>query len=131
MASWGPAVTASLEAAAANGDPSAEVYRRLFARDPRFEALFVRDVQGQVRGHMLQEALDALLRLADGEPLGRQMLRAEAVNHEGLDVPRDAFPLLYVALAETVRDLAGAAWTAEFAAAWEAAVAEVTALTRA
>lgn len=50
------AVIESLKAAAGQGDPGPAIYVRLFAAFPELDALFVRDRDGSVRGHMLAQS---------------------------------------------------------------------------
>ncbi len=57
----------SLETLAARvGDPTAQVYARLFAAYPDAQALFVGDRTGAARGEMLAQAVGALLDIAEG-----------------------------------------------------------------
>lgn len=41
------------------------------------------------------------------------------MTHAGYDVPPETFRLFFGMLAATLRDVLGADWSAEFAAAWE------------
>jgi hemoglobin-like flavoprotein len=52
-------VIRTLEAAAAHGDLTDRVYRRLFALHPEMEAQFVRDKDGSVRGELLGDTWTA------------------------------------------------------------------------
>ena len=55
-------VVESLELLAARDiDPTEAVYRRLFARHPEMEALFIRDTKHIVRGQMVQMVMENLL----------------------------------------------------------------------
>ena len=43
------------------GDPTADVYARLFAAHPELEALFLMDRDGGVRASMMQQALECIV----------------------------------------------------------------------
>jgi hemoglobin-like flavoprotein len=112
-------IETSLEALAERaGDPTAEVYRRLFARYPETEALFVRDQNGSVRGEMLAKIFECAMDLAGPNTYAANFIRCEVVNHEGVGVPRDLFPRFFDIAVDTFRDLMGEAWTPEFDRAW-------------
>lgn len=108
------------------GDPAPAVYARLFARFPDMEHLFWRDVNGAIRGEMLAMALNCLMDL-DG-PYGANLIRAERMNHEGFEVPAEAFASFFPVVMETCRDLLGEAWTPEFQAAWDARLQRIQGL---
>ncbi len=119
------AVTRSLELVAEHGDPAPHVYARLFAAHPEMEELFVRDVDGSVRGNMLAEAIGALLDFIDRDSYGGNLFRIEIVNHENLGVPRAVFPAFFVAMRDTFAEILGADWTVEIDAAWRDLLARV------
>jgi hemoglobin-like flavoprotein len=122
------AITESLELVGERcADPTAQVYARLFARHPEMEALFVRDTDLSVRGNMLQQVIEAILDIGGRGAFGRNLVRAEVVNHENLGVPRDVFPAFFDAVRETFRGIAGEAWTPAMEAAWGELVAELEA----
>lgn len=119
------AITRSLELVAERGDPTAAVYARVFSVHPEMEQLFVRDVDGSVRGNMLSEVVNAVLDLIDRDSYGTNLMRIEAVNHENLGVPRNVFPLFFTAMRDVFRDELGAAWSAEIDAAWGALLSKI------
>lgn len=122
------ALTESLELVAERvGDPTALVYDRLFAGQPRMRDLFVGDHNGQARGHMLQMVLDTLTNMAEGEAWPANMIRAERVNHDQIGVPFDVFATFFAVVHETFRDAAGEAWTAEMEDAWTGVLASAAA----
>ena len=94
------------------GDPTAQIYARLFAARPETEALFVGDRTGAARGEMLAQAFDVLLDLAEGGDQGARLIAVERVNHEGLGVPPDVFADFFPVVAQVVRDGLGEDWTA-------------------
>jgi hemoglobin-like flavoprotein len=108
----------SLELVAERGDPAALVYARLFAQYPQMEALFVRDVNGAVRGNMLAEVITALLDFVDADNYGGNLMRAEIVNHEHLGVPPRHFGAFFTILRDVFADILGADWSPDIDAAW-------------
>lgn len=100
------------------GDPTPQVYARLFAARPDAEPLFVGDRTGAARGEMLAQAFDALLDIAEGGDRGARLLAIERINHEGLGVQPDVFADFFPVLSQVVRDGLGEEWTADIAAAW-------------
>ena len=117
-------VTHSLEQLAERvGDPTPQVYERLFARFPQTEARFVRDVTGDIKGEMLTMVFGCLMD-PDG-PYQLNLVRAERVNHDGFGTPNEVFDRFFGIVLETCRELAGEEWTPEFDAAWTARIAQV------
>jgi len=110
------------------GDPTSQVYARLFAEHPEMEALFVRDTTGAVRGEMLAVAFGCLLDLGGDGAYAANLIAAERVNHEGVGVPPDVFGRFFPIVMETCREISGEAWTAEVAAAWAATLAQLAAI---
>ena len=122
-------IVASLEAfAEAAGDPTGLVYARLFAASPEMEALFVRDVDGAVRGQMLQQVFETLIDHVGGRSYSANLIRCEVVNHENLGVPPAVFASFFHTVMETVRDTIGSEWTRETAAAWRTLLNEIDAV---
>lgn len=123
------AIEASLELASASiGDPTAEVYRRLFARHPAMEAEFWRDTQGNVRGEMLARSFEAILDLAGPRAWGDQLIATEVQNHAQYGVPPAIFADFLPIVGDVIRDGCGDGFTADMAAAWDAVLAEAGAL---
>ena len=111
-------------------DPTAAVYRRLFARSPEMEALFVNDVRGAARGEMLSVVFETLLDLAGEGRYAPNMIRAEIVNHENLGVPPAVFTSFFPVVMETVREELGEAWTDEIQRAWDGLLERLDGLVR-
>ncbi|MBI1186958.1 MAG: globin [Alphaproteobacteria bacterium] len=103
---------------AALGDPAAAIYARLFAVHPEMEALFARDVDGSIKGHMLLEAIEAARDLSGAGVYGAHFIANEWVNHQNLGVPGDRYATFYDAMIETFRAMLGAEWSAEIEGAW-------------
>lgn len=122
------AVIMSLEAAAGQGDPGPTVYARLFAAYPELEALFVRDRDGSVRGHMFQEMINALIDLRGANVYGANLFRIERINHEQLGVKPEIYPAIFTILRDVVRDMAAQSWTADMEREWSGLLAQVDAL---
>lgn len=101
------------------GDPTAQVYARLFAARPDLEALFVGDRTGAARGEMLAQAFEALMDLAEGGQQGARLIAIERVNHEGLGVPPEVFADFFPLLADVVREGLGQDWTEDMGNAWD------------
>lgn len=101
------------------GDPTAQVYARLFAARPDLEALFVGDRTGAARGEMLAQAFEALMDLAEGGQQGARLIAIERVNHEGLGVPPEVFADFFPLLADVVREGLGQDWTEDMGKAWD------------
>ena len=123
------AITQSLELVAERGgDPTAQVYARLFAEFPETEARFFRDVTGAIRAEMLTMVFDCLM--DPGGPYQLNMVRAERVNHDGFGTPNEVFNRFFWIVMETCRELAGAAWTPAFEQAWRGRIDAVLAATQ-
>ncbi|MFZ3034290.1 MAG: globin [Parvibaculum sp.] len=116
----GDAIMASLELVAERcGDPTPQVYSRLFAANPEMEALFVMDRDGMVRGNMLAQALDGIMDFIDTCAYAKNLIRTEIVNHEGVGVPPTVFATFFATIRDTFREILGDEWTAAMEAAWE------------
>lgn len=109
-------------------DPAPLVYRRLFALRPEFEALFVMDTDGGVRGSMLETCFNAILGLEDDAPVQRVIISSSRFSHTAYGLAESDLDLMFRAIRDTVRDLNGAHWTPEAAAAWDARLAEIAAI---
>ena len=111
------------------GDPAPAIYRRLFETHPEMEPLFVRDVSGQVRGHMLAMVLDTIMDLEPGEGYAANMIRAEIVNHQGLGVPPEMFVTFFPVIRDIAREQAGPDWTPAFETAWSGLLVRLAQIT--
>ena len=100
------------------GDLTGRVYGRLFADHPDMEALFVRDTNGAVRGEMLARVFEMILDFVDRRAYAAQMIQCEVITHDGYGVPPQVFALFFGVVADTLREVLGAEWTADFAGAW-------------
>ena len=117
-----PSVLDSLDAYAERfGDPKLPVYRRLFERRPDFEGLFVMDTDGGVRGAMLEEAINCIVELAEGDAV-RARFRLEAVElaHDGFTLSPSDIHLLFDVIAEVLKTGLDAGWSSQNQAEWTA-----------
>jgi hemoglobin-like flavoprotein len=113
------AIEASLEIAARRGgDLTARVYELLFAREPQVQALFSRDTDGAIRGEMLMKVLESILDFVGERHYADHLVRAEAANHAGYDVPHGLFVSFFALVAEAVEEACGCDWTQSMACAW-------------
>ena len=123
-----PIVTSLELAADRAGDITPLVYERLFRAHPDAARSFGLDASGLVKGSMLSHALNALLDLVGDRQFAAGFVRAESLSHAGFNISPDLFRAFYPIGAETVREVLGEQWSAEIAAAWHAALSELSAL---
>lgn len=125
MADRGLVIWSLERAADLHGDPTPQVYARLFAASPELEGMFLLDRQGAARGAMLSHVLDTLIDLAGPRAYGANMIYAEMSNHTGLGVPPAQFVTFFDVVKSVFRDLLGAEWTSEVDEAWDDVLHEV------
>ncbi len=119
-------ITRSLEIASERGgDLTGAVYARLFRERPDLEALFVMDTDGAVRGEMLSRVFDAILDFIGERAYAHNLIHAEAANHDGYNVPREAFTLFFSTVADTVRTACDDAWSVDIDRAWSRLLEEI------
>ena len=119
-------ITASLEMAAERGgDLTGVVYGVLFAQHPHLQAFFCNDTDGSVRGEMLAQFFEAVLDMAGEDDYGSALILSLAVNHDGLGVAPDLFPLFADAVQAAVREVLGPLFDPEMERAWRALVGRV------
>lgn len=116
-------ITRSLEIVGERGDPTDEVYRRLFAEFPETEGRFCRDVTGAIKAEMLTMVFDCLM--DPGGPYQLNLIRAERVNHDGFGTPNDVFDRFFDLVHAGCREVAGPDWRPEFDDAWRARIASI------
>lgn len=108
-----------------HGDPTPQVYARLFAGAPELEEMFMLDRQGAARGAMLGHVIDTLIDLAGPQSYGANMIYAEMTNHSGIGVPPAQFVTFFDVVKAVFRDMLGAEWTAEVEQAWDDVLRDV------
>jgi hypothetical protein len=106
------------------GDPTAQIYARLFAEFPETEARFIRDVSGAIRAEMLTMVFDCLMHPGGGYQ--NNLIRAERVNHDGFGTEPAVFDRFFFIVRDVCRELAGPGWTPVFDIAWSTRIDEVT-----
>lgn len=111
-----------------HGDPTPQVYARLFAENPQFEAMFLLDRQNAARGAMLGHVIDTLIDLAGPRAYGANMIYAEMTNHSGIGVPPAQFVTFFDIVKSVFRDMLGAEWTADVDRAWDDTLRDVKAI---
>jgi len=78
-----------------------------------------------VKGSMLAFTIEAMFDFA-GERSGKfRMIASEVVSHDAYGTPRDLFVAFFGVIADSLRELLGADWTDEIAAAWKKLLAEI------
>ena len=107
------------------GDITPLVYRKLFARHPEMEPLFVRDKTGAVRGEMLTRVIEAILDFIESRSYADHLIQCEVVTHEGYGVPREIFGTFFEALATTLREISSDDWTPAMDESWRQLLAEL------
>ena len=119
----------TLEAVAERrGDPTPDVYRRLFEAHPHLKRLFVMDTNGDVRASMMQQGLECILDYVGERLVAPQIISAERARHDGYGVPQDQFDAFFVAMRDTFRDILGADWTPMMEREWAGLLAEFAAI---
>lgn len=113
-------VLASLDIVAdRRGDPTRDVYARLFGAHPDLEALFLMDRDGGVRASMMQQALACIVDHAGDRLVAPQIISASRMHHDGYGVPAHLFDAFFLAVKDAFRVIMGADWTPEMGRAWE------------
>ena len=116
----------SLEQLAETGqDPTPEVYARLFTRHPYMRPYFLRDTNGAIKGEMLSRTFSAILDFVGERRYADHMIGTEMITHEGYDVPREVFVTFFGVIRDTLREMLGDRWTADFDTAWNEMLAEI------
>jgi hemoglobin-like flavoprotein len=119
------AITQSFELAAERrGDITSRVYEKLFAEYPDMLQLFVRDRRGQVRGEMLQRAIEVIFDYIGTNSYAENFLRSEVVTHDGYGVPPEIFSKFFDVLKDTLREALGPLWSQDMDLAWRALLAD-------
>jgi hemoglobin-like flavoprotein len=101
------------------------VYARLFREHPETAAMFRTEGSELVKGSMLALTIDAILDFA-GERSGHfRMIECEVSSHDAYGTPRELFAAFFGVIAETLRELLDAGWSADIDAAWRALLEEI------
>lgn len=124
----GPAILASLEAAAEAGDPTPEIYARLFDAHPDARALFV--LGEGAKGHMLDEVVRAVEDFVGPRSYSPAFFESERVNHGHLGVAPEVFTAFFEVVRDTLREMAAERWTPAMEEAWRRLLPELEAASR-
>lgn len=110
------------------GDPTADVYGRLFGLYPELERLFLMDRDGGVRASMMQQGLECILDYVGDRLVAPQIIASSRIHHDGYNVPADRFDSFFVAVRDTFRDILGPDWTAAMEREWAGMLGEIAAI---
>jgi len=101
------------------------IYARLHREHPETPAMFRTQGSDLVKGSMLAMTIEAILDLA-GERSGKfRMIECEVSSHDAYGTPRDLFLAFFGVIADTLRELLGADWSADMEKAWADMLAEI------
>lgn len=119
----------TLEAVAGRrGDPTPDVYARLFATHPELERLFHMDRDGGVRASMMQQGLECILDYVGDRLVAPQIIASSRIHHDGYGVPADRFDSFFRAMRDAFRDIMGADWTPAMEREWAGLLGEFAAI---
>jgi hemoglobin-like flavoprotein len=125
MSSANP-IEQSFELAAARCDDLTPlVYRRLFKEHPEAAAMFRTEGSEFVKGSMLALTIEAILDFA-GERRGNfRMIECEVASHDAYGTSPELFIAFFGVIADTLKDILAAEWSAELDAAWRKLLCEI------
>lgn len=104
------------------------VYRRLFREHPETQAMFRTDGSAPVKGAMLALTIEAILDFV-GERSGRfRLIECKVSSHDAYGTSRELFLAFFAVIADSLREILGAQWSAEIDAAWHKALADIEAI---
>lgn len=98
-------------------DITPAVYARYFARQPDARALFGNDDCDELKGDMLSRLIVQIMEYAEGRA-NPEIIVSWAADHVAYGVSMSMFPAMFESLEETLREIAGEAWTPEVGYAW-------------
>ena len=90
----------------------------------------MRDIDGGVRGNMLQQVFEALLDAVGEGAFGANLIRCEIVNHESLGVPPEVFRSFFPVVRDTIREILADKWTPAMESAWGTLLHRIEAVVR-
>jgi hemoglobin-like flavoprotein len=116
----------SFELAAARcEDLTPLVYARLFREHPETAAMFRTEGSNLVKGSMLALTIDAILDFAGDRSGHFRMIQCEVQSHDAYGTPPELFVAFFGVIADTMREIIGADWSAEIEGAWRRLLAEL------
>jgi hemoglobin-like flavoprotein len=101
------------------------VYRRLFREHPEAAAMFRREGSDLVKGSMLALTIDAILDFAGDRSGNFRLIECELSSHDAYGTPRELFIAFFGVIANALREVLGADWSAEIDQAWQSLLAEI------
>src|SRR6478752_8802008 len=101
------------------------VYRRLHAEHPETITMFRTEGSEPVKGSMLALTIEAILDFAGSRTGHFRMIECEISSHDAYGTPRDLFIAFFGVIAQTLREILGADWSPEIAAAWRKLLEEI------
>ena len=119
----------SLEIAAERCDDLTPlIYRRLHREHPETQSMFRTEGSDLVKGSMLALTIDAILDFAGPRTGHFRMIECEISSHDAYGTPRELFIAFFGVIAATLREVLGADWSPEIAAAWQDLLGEIEAV---
>ena len=116
--------------AEAGEDLTPHFFSRLFERHPEQEENFFHPAI--TCGPMVNEIIESLLALAGDAGWVRSSIQELVIAHRSFgDIPQELYAEVFDILIETMADLAGEKWTAEYDAAWRGQANQLTEIVRA
>jgi hemoglobin-like flavoprotein len=113
------AIVASLELAAERcEDLTPLVYERLFRERPETQKMFRTQGSALVKGSMLELAIEAILDFVGERKASHRLIFCEVQSHDAYGTTPELFNAFFTVIADTLREVLGNDWTAEFDAAW-------------
>ena len=110
------------------GDPTPDVYAKLFGSHPELERLFLMDRDGGVRASMMQQALECIVDYIGDRLVAPQIIASSRIHHDGYNVPADRFDCFFTATRDAFRDILGPDWTPVMEREWAGMLSEFAAI---
>jgi hemoglobin-like flavoprotein len=101
------------------------VYRLLFEKHPEAEGMFRSEGSGLVKGSMLALTIEAILDFAGPRTGHFRLIECEVSSHDAYGTPRQLFISFFGVIADTLREVLGAAWSPEIDIAWQKLLDEI------
>ena len=108
-----------------HGDPTSFVYKRLFAKHPEMEPLFLLDKDNAAKGNMLTQVFEVFLDRAGDNHYAENLVLAELINHDNLGVPPEVFSSFFSIVLECFEEILGKDLTPDQMNAWRDLVASL------
>ena len=106
-------------------DITSLVYQRLHREYPETLTMFRTEGSEPVKGSMLALTIDAILDFVGPRTGHFRMIECEISSHDAYGTPRELFAQFFGVIAETLREILGADWSAEIDEAWQQLLREI------